>query len=175
MSSATPAFTLSPTDPIPKPRQGAKPKRGHLSGRQWRREEAQGGRRGDRRGRYESPPPLPSPSPSPSLSPGMVTVHGAGEKRAKVEAAEAELSGKPIKWKKLISKELQSCGGKMNLKELRKAVVAEARAHPSHTGRKSSVRCLGSSSPSLSASASALALLSPLRFDLLSTSPRAGT
>lgn len=44
---------------------------------------------------------------------------------------------KPIKWKKIIAKELKSTGGNMSLKELRKAAVAEAHAHPSHVGRKS--------------------------------------
>ena len=68
-------------------------------------------------------------------------------KRAKKEVAEPQVevtalggggaSVKPIKWKKIIAKELKSCGGRMTLKELRKAAVAEARAHPSHVGRKS--------------------------------------
>ena len=38
---------------------------------------------------------------------------------------------------KLLAKELASVGGRMSLRELRKAVVAEARAHPSHAGRRS--------------------------------------
>jgi len=42
---------------------------------------------------------------------------------------------KPVKWKKIVAKELMSCGGKMNMKELRKAAVAEALAHPSHNER----------------------------------------
>ena len=43
---------------------------------------------------------------------------------------------KPIKWKTIITKELESVGGKMSLKELRRAAVAEVQAHPSHQGRK---------------------------------------
>ena len=43
---------------------------------------------------------------------------------------------KPIKWKPLIAKELATCGGRMHIDELRKAAVAEARAHPSHSGRQ---------------------------------------
>ena len=43
---------------------------------------------------------------------------------------------KPIKWKPLIAKELATCGGRMRVDELRKAAVAEARAHPSHSGRQ---------------------------------------
>jgi len=43
---------------------------------------------------------------------------------------------KPIKWKPLIAKELATCGGRMHVDELRKAAVAEARAHPSHSGRQ---------------------------------------
>ena len=39
---------------------------------------------------------------------------------------------KPVKWKKIIAKELKSCGGSMSLKKLRKAAVAEAKAHPSY-------------------------------------------
>jgi hypothetical protein len=60
---------------------------------------------------------------------------GGREKRAKGEEAEKG-GGKPIKWKKMITKELETCGGRMHLKELRKAVVAEAQAHPSHGERK---------------------------------------
>ena len=56
--------------------------------------------------------------------------------KADASAAPADSGGKkPIKWKKIISKELQTCGGKMGLKALRKACVAEARAHPTHLGR----------------------------------------
>ena len=43
---------------------------------------------------------------------------------------------KPIKWKAIITKELESVGGTMSLKELRRAAVAEVQAHPSHQGRK---------------------------------------
>ena len=42
---------------------------------------------------------------------------------------------KPVKWKKIIAKELESEGGSMKLKELRSACVKEAKAHPSHEGR----------------------------------------
>lgn len=35
---------------------------------------------------------------------------------------------KPIKWKKIIARELKSCGGQMRLKALRKACVSEVRA-----------------------------------------------
>ena len=40
-----------------------------------------------------------------------------------------------IKWRKLITKELESEGGSMKLKELRAASVAEANAHPSYGSR----------------------------------------
>ena len=50
-----------------------------------------------------------------------------------------DTSTKPIKWKKIIQKELQTEGGTMGLKALRKACVAEARAHPSYCGREKAV------------------------------------
>ena len=43
---------------------------------------------------------------------------------------------KPIKWKNIITKELNAAGGSMSQKKLRKAVVAEVCAHPSHASRK---------------------------------------
>ena len=60
---------------------------------------------------------------------------GTGGKRAREEVASEGTAPKPIKWKKIIAKELKTCGGKMGLKALKKACVAEVRAHPSHTGR----------------------------------------
>ena len=83
-----------------------------------------------------------------SQEPGEAPEEKTKKKKKKTAAAEEEAAGgagsaaadegqmKPIKWKKIISKELQSCGGRMKLKELRKAAVAEARAHPSHQGRE---------------------------------------
>ena len=59
----------------------------------------------------------------------------SGKKRGRDD--EISAAGlKPIKWKKIIAKELTSCGGTMNIKELRKSAVAEVLAHPSHGGRK---------------------------------------
>ena len=58
------------------------------------------------------------------------------DEKAGGASGEGKPDGKPIKWKKMITKELETCGGRMNLKELRKAVVAEVQAHPSHGGRK---------------------------------------
>ena len=65
-----------------------------------------------------------------------VAAGGAAAAAAPVAAA-AVVSTKPIKWKKIISKEIKSSGGVISLKELRKVAVAEAHAHPSHVGRKS--------------------------------------
>ena len=47
----------------------------------------------------------------------------------------AAANAKPVKWKKIIAKELETEGGSMKLKELRSACVKEAKAHPSHEGR----------------------------------------
>ena len=47
----------------------------------------------------------------------------------------AAANTKPVKWKKIIAKELETEGGSMRLKELRSACVKEAKAHPSHKGR----------------------------------------
>ena len=47
----------------------------------------------------------------------------------------AAANAKPVKWKKIIAKELETEGGSMRLKELRSACVKEAKAHPSHKGR----------------------------------------
>lgn len=61
---------------------------------------------------------------------------GHGGKRLKGQPQPPiDTATKPIKWKKIIQKELKSEGGSMTLKNLKKACVAEARAHPSHTGR----------------------------------------
>jgi hypothetical protein len=62
---------------------------------------------------------------------------GHGGKRLKGEPQPViDTLTKPIKWKKIIAKELETSGGSMGLKALRKAAIAEARAHPSHTGRQ---------------------------------------
>ena len=75
---------------------------------------------------------------SSSASAETKDVAGGGEKvtghKRKVPLAEGEM--KPIKWKKIITKELETCGGRMNLKDLRKVCIAEARAHPSHGDRQ---------------------------------------
>jgi thioredoxin 1 len=61
---------------------------------------------------------------------------GHGGKRLKGEPQpEIDTATKPVKWKKIIAKELKTEGGAMGLKALRKAAVAEVRAHPSHGGR----------------------------------------
>lgn len=65
---------------------------------------------------------------------------GKKRKRDVVDEASAKgeggkEGGKPIKWKKLIAKELEESGGHIQLKALRKATVAEAQAHPSYKGR----------------------------------------
>ncbi len=57
-------------------------------------------------------------------------------KRERGASGAAEGGLKPIKWKKVIAKELESEGGTMSLKALRKATVAEVRAHPTYTGRE---------------------------------------
>jgi cell growth-regulating nucleolar protein len=78
--------------------------------------------------------PRDDPNLSGAAKPGGAKPGGATEGGAKL--GEAKPGGaKPVKWKKIVAKELTSCGGKMNLKELRKAAVAEVLAHPSHTGR----------------------------------------
>lgn len=60
--------------------------------------------------------------------------HG-GKRRKGQPQPPIDTATKPIKWKKIIAKELRTEGGSMGLKALRKACVAEARAHPSHSGR----------------------------------------
>ena len=61
---------------------------------------------------------------------------GHGGKRVKGQPQPAiDTKTKPIKWKKIIAKELKTEGGSMSLKALKKACVAEARAHPSYKGR----------------------------------------
>ena len=61
---------------------------------------------------------------------------GHGGKRVKGQPQpHIDTLTKPIKWKKIINKELEDAGGKLSLKKLRKACVSEARAHPSHRGR----------------------------------------
>ena len=61
---------------------------------------------------------------------------GHGGKRVRGQPQPSiDTETKPIKWKKIIAKELKSEGGSMGLKALRKACVAEARAHPSYKGR----------------------------------------
>jgi len=72
--------------------------------------------------------------PSSEEPPGRASDAKPQGRKRKVELQEGE--EKPIKWKKIIAKELKSCGGRMNLKELRKACVAEALAHPSHRNRQ---------------------------------------
>ena len=57
------------------------------------------------------------------------------ENAAKLESLKHQKGA--VKWKKIIQKELKSVGGRMSAKELRKACVAEARAHPSYGGRDS--------------------------------------
>jgi len=65
------------------------------------------------------------------------TAHvGKKRKKGDEDGGGAGGSSKPVKWKKIISKELESEGGSMKLKELRSAAVKEALAHPSHTGRE---------------------------------------
>ena len=67
------------------------------------------------------------------------TAHAGKKRKKKDEGGEGGGEGdgsKPIKWKKIISKELESEGGSMKLAELRSAAVKEALAHPSHTGRE---------------------------------------
>ena len=75
---------------------------------------------------------------------GQDMQHGSGEesqskkRKSREEAASKGTDGlelKPIKWKKVIVKELKSCGGRMGLKALRKACVSEVRAHPSYGAR----------------------------------------
>ena len=70
--------------------------------------------------------PMPSDT-KPVKAPG---------KRQKGAPQEIDTATKPIKWKAIITKELQSEGGSMSLKNLRKATVAEVSAHPSYSGRK---------------------------------------
>ena len=95
-------------------------------------------------------------SAASSSAPADALAGGAsgGAKRGAADAAAADAGGdgkrqkgaappvldaastKPIKWKKIITKELQTEGGSMGLKALRKACVAEVRAHPTHKGGK---------------------------------------
>eukprot|EP00315_Gephyrocapsa_oceanica_P016768 CAMPEP_0185364944 /NCGR_PEP_ID=MMETSP1364-20130426/12735_1 /TAXON_ID=38817 /ORGANISM="Gephyrocapsa oceanica, Strain RCC1303" /LENGTH=345 /DNA_ID=CAMNT_0027965463 /DNA_START=107 /DNA_END=1144 /DNA_ORIENTATION=+ len=64
----------------------------------------------------------------------------AGGERKRPHEEEAGGGGgagkKPVKWKKIVAKELTSAGGSMSLKALRKDCVAEVMAHPSHGDRK---------------------------------------
>ena len=73
-----------------------------------------------------------------AVAAGTAGAAASGEKQMgrmrKVALPEGE--PKPIKWKKIITKELETCGGRMNIKDLRKVCVAEVRAHPTHSDRK---------------------------------------
>lgn len=53
---------------------------------------------------------------------------GGGKRRKGDPQPVIDTATKPIKWKKIINKELESCGGQMGLKALREACVAEVSA-----------------------------------------------
>uniref|UniRef100_A0A7S0LKP1 Zinc finger C2H2 LYAR-type domain-containing protein n=1 Tax=Coccolithus braarudii TaxID=221442 RepID=A0A7S0LKP1_9EUKA len=59
----------------------------------------------------------------------------AAGKAPSAKKAKTEASPKPVKWKKIIIKELMSVGGSMRFKKLRTDAIDEAQAHPTHKGR----------------------------------------
>jgi cell growth-regulating nucleolar protein len=67
-------------------------------------------------------------------SPGEADEKKSSQKRQR-DDVQPPGGAKPVKWKKIVANELTSCGGRMNMKELRKAVIAEVLAHPSHKER----------------------------------------
>ena len=68
--------------------------------------------------------------------PAMAARADAAEERAKgAPQPTIDTATKPIKWKSIITKELESVGGSLSVKKLRKATVAEVLAHPSYSGR----------------------------------------
>merc|ERR1711920_769108 len=67
---------------------------------------------------------------------GRVSAKKMKADRACEKEIKAASGGKPVKWKKIIIKELKSVGGQMKFKKLRSEAINEALAHPTHKGRR---------------------------------------